>query len=714
VDAGSGDAVAGARVRLADLPRETPTDSAGRFAIGGLTARAVVLRVSAAGYRPSDVALTVGAPSDEILVPVERERPRVEETLTVTVDASGTVAEESPLARRLDARELMATASIAASDPLRAIQALPGVAANDELNAGFAARGSGFGAAGLYLDGVRLEVPFHTIRDVNDGYSLTIFNGDVLESVTLVPGGAPARYGDRVGAALAVRTRPGRSDSFHGKATLGAAGAFATVEGPLGGRASWIASARQSYLDYIVERVDDEPHLTLGWRDLTSRLTWRPTPRQTVSLLGLFGRSRYENTETRPSPHEMEDATAGTSLLHVSWRTSSGEHAIGATAFVLRQTGDNRDTDGFPRYSSDAWHSGLVAEAAWRRGSHRLEAGLELRRLREDVLSQRWGEPAPRVLSDFRLVGWPWGAFVQDSWAAPGGRLTLTVGGRIDHLDTTGETVALPRAGLDLALDARTRLHAAVGAYAQFPRFGQLAGENGNPALDAERSRQLVVALERRLPATLRLRVEAYAQQESGLVFNRELEWRLEGGTIVRPSRTAVLRNALSGPSRGVEATLAAAQAGPFYGFVSYGFAHARREDPDGLVFDSDFDQRHTFTAFVRARAGASVVLSTAFRYGGGFPFPGFVRETPEGTFLSQERNLFGPAAYSRWDLRAEKRFTRGRVAASLFVEVANLLDHENERYNEIDSVNPATGRVRLDRDTMLPLLPLFGATVEF
>jgi hypothetical protein len=64
--------------------------------------------------------------------------------------------------------------------------------------------------------------------------------------------------------------------------------------------------------------------------------------------------------------------------------------------------------------------------------------------------------------------------------------------------------------------------------------------------------------------------------------------------------------------------------------------------------------------------------------------------------------------------VRAEKRFTRGRVSLGLYLEVANLLDHENERYTEISSVNPATGRVRLDRDGMLPLIPLFGATVEF
>jgi outer membrane receptor for ferrienterochelin and colicin len=412
----------------------------------------------------------------------------------------------------------------------------------------------------------------------------------------------------------------------------------------------------------------------------------------------------------------METAAAGTDLLLLSWRSTSGALALGASSYLLRETGDNRDTDGFQRFTSESDQVGLQAEAAWRRGAHRLEGGVEARRTREDALSRRFDPrpEGPRVLEDYGRDAWLWGAFVQDTWAAPGGRATLTAGARVDHFDETGETVVLPRASVGIALTERTRLTAAFGGYAQFPRFEQLAGEDGNPALDAERSRHLVLAVEQGFPGNLRLRAEAYAQSESQRIFNRALEWRLEGESIVRPDPEAVLLNALSGPSRGIELTLGTPQAGPFSGFLAYAWAHARREDGSGLEFDSDFDQRHTVTAYLRARAGKGFHLSTAFRYGSGFPFPGFLRETPQGVFLAEERNLFGPSPYSRWDLRAEKRFARGRFTLDLFLEVANILDHENERYNDIDSVNPVTGRVRLDRDEMLPLIPLFGATVAF
>ncbi len=717
VDASTGEGVPEARVRVSEDSRDTPADPEGRFAFADLGPGEVTLEVRAPGYRPFSVRIAPDrAAAEELPVSLEREPPRVSESLTVTAGGLRTAAAEpSPLSRGYDGERLMSLGSVAASDPLRAVQALPGAAANDEFSAGFAARGNGFASAGLSIDGVRLQAPFHTIRDINDGYTLTIFNGDVVDSVSLMPGAAPARYGDRVGAALDVRLREGRSDAFHGKASLGAAGAFATLEGPLGSKASWLASARQSYMGYILRRLDDDPRLALGYRDLTTRLVARPRPSQTVSLVALFGRAAYENTDETPSPHSLETAGAGTGLLLLSWRRAAGTLAVGGTGFLIRETGDNRDTDGFQRFSAVAEQAGFQADAAWSRGAHRLEGGLEARLVREDVRSRRAGPKAgPLVLEDYDRDGGLAGAFVQDTWAASGGRASVTLGGRIDRWGATGETVVLPRASLTWALAEGTRLTAAGGGYAQFPRFAQLVGQNGNPELESERSRQLVLSVEQRLPATLLLRVEAYGQSESCRIFNHALDWRLVDGRVVRPDADARLRNALWGPSRGIETTLAASRVGPLSGFLAYAFARARREEDSGLSFDSDFEQRHTVTAALRARAGKTTVLSTSFRYGSGFPFPGFLRETPEGTFVAKERNRLRPDPYSRWDVRGEKRFAWGSVTLDVFLELANVLDHENERYTEIESVSSATGRARLDRDSMLPRLPLFGATVAF
>jgi hypothetical protein len=332
----------------------------------------------------------------------------------------------------------------------------------------------------------------------------------------------------------------------------------------------------------------------------------------------------------------------------------------------------------------------------------------------DDVLSQRWERARPQVREDYRRDGWLWGSFAQASWAREGGALVVTAGGRVDGFSPVSGAVVSPRASVELALSPATRLVAAFGRYAQFPDFHLLAGEHANPDLAPQRSRQLALALEQRLPGPLRLRVEAYAQQESDLVFNRALDWRVVDGQLWRPDPGAVWLNALSGPSRGIETVLAASGAGPVSGFLSYTWARAEREDGQGPRFPADFDQRNTVTAFLRARLRHAIVVSTAYRYGSGFPLPGFLEERPDGVFVSAERNRYGPPAYSRFDVRFEKRFTWKRAACELFLELANATDHENVRYNEIDSVNVATGRAAIDRDKLLPRIPLFGLSVEF
>jgi hypothetical protein len=142
----------------------------------------------------------------------------------VTTAAFDPPDQAAPAAQVLAGTEMKNLANVLVDDPLRSVQSLPGVAASDEFEATFAVRGTGFGNVGLYIDGVLMSAPFHTIRDVNDGFSLTLVNGDVVDSITLLSGSAPARYGDRIGSVLGLKLREGSRDEFFGRASLGATG----------------------------------------------------------------------------------------------------------------------------------------------------------------------------------------------------------------------------------------------------------------------------------------------------------------------------------------------------------------------------------------------------------------------------------------------------------------------------------------------------------
>ena len=302
---------------------------------------------------------------------------------------------------------------------------------------------------------------------------------------------------------------------------------------------------------------------------------------------------------------------------------------------------------------------------------------------------------------------------MQDSWTGLRDGLTLTLGGRLDRFEETSETRVLPRASLLWQLSKGTKLLAAFGKHAQFPGFEQLFGRQGNPDLRAERSTQYLLGVEHDLGTGIRLRLEAYDQDLTGLIFDPDTEWRLEGGRVAAPRFDAPLRNAFSGPSRGIEALVQRRSPNGLSGWVAYTLGHARWHE-DELAFDSDFDQRHTLTVFGSYRISHTLNLSTKYRYGGGFPVAGFYVSGPGGVFLSSERNLYRPESYSRWDIRVNKLFRFERFRLTLYGEVINVLNRTHTRYTGLDGLDARTGQVFLESDTLFPFLPSAGFTVEF
>ena len=71
-------------------------------------------------------------------------------------------------------------------------------------------RGAPFDRIGLYLDGVLLHAPFHTTDGQADNGSLTIFNGDLTEDMTLYRG-RRGRFAIRIAPPASWPSTPGKA-----------------------------------------------------------------------------------------------------------------------------------------------------------------------------------------------------------------------------------------------------------------------------------------------------------------------------------------------------------------------------------------------------------------------------------------------------------------------------------------------------------------------
>ena len=127
--------------------------------------------------------------------------------------------QESPAQLTLTGTEMKNLASVLMDDPLRAVQAMPGVVSDNDFNSQFSVRGADFSRIGVYLDGILLHEPFHMVEGQGSYGSMTVFSGDILDDVSLYEGAWPSRYSDRTAGILSMDTRDGNaSNSFSGSA----------------------------------------------------------------------------------------------------------------------------------------------------------------------------------------------------------------------------------------------------------------------------------------------------------------------------------------------------------------------------------------------------------------------------------------------------------------------------------------------------------------
>ena len=276
VDAHSQAPLAGARVVLMPLDdrggpiaaegRTADTDARGRFAFAAVAPGPYELTVSIVGHIFVRRRIDVAAAPIDLVVPLAEGAGTYEESITVTAEGERAGA-SAP--RALGSAALQDLRGVATDDPLRAVQALPGVATGDDFQAGFSVRGSPFRHAGVTIDGVPAARLLHVVRAEANSGSISMINTDVLSGAALAVGARPAEEGDWLGPTLAFELREGSRDRAGGRIALSGTSAALVAEGPIASnrRGAWLVSLRKSYLDWLVRRVESDFDSTLGFWD---------------------------------------------------------------------------------------------------------------------------------------------------------------------------------------------------------------------------------------------------------------------------------------------------------------------------------------------------------------------------------------------------------------------------------------------------------------
>lgn len=291
--------IVGATIKLPQIKRGTVSRSDGTFAIANIPAGTYRVEISAIGYDPYTTTVTVAAGKTERLRIVLRQSSIEADAVEVT--ASRRMQEQTDTRTSVitvDPREAKYKAG-GIEDVFRTLQNLPGVTAPSDFSSQLVVRGSGPDQNLILLDNIELFNPYRLY-----GF-ISLFNPETISSITLLTGGFPAQYTDRLSAVLDVRNRDGYTGNgyFAGKLNVSITNANIITEGALPfWNGAWLLSTRRTYYDLIVGPIVRATGAVDGdvafpnFRDLQLKVTLFPAQGHKLTANVLTSRDNTEFT----------------------------------------------------------------------------------------------------------------------------------------------------------------------------------------------------------------------------------------------------------------------------------------------------------------------------------------------------------------------------------------------------------------------------------
>jgi hypothetical protein len=304
-DASNGEKLLGTNVYNSKTYEGTVTNAYGFYSLTQ-PAGEVEIKYSFVGYQPVTVKMNL---QKDTVINIE---------LQPTIELEEVEIKSNSIAKRLESSQMSVTelsmntvkklpVFFGETDIIKTIQLLPGVQSGTEGTSGLYVRGGGPDENLILLDGV----PVYNVNHLFGFFS--VFNADALNTVTLVKGGFPARYGGRLSSVLDIRMKEGNLKEFHGEGSVGLIASKLTLEGPIvKDKSSFIVSARRTYIDIlaypfmvIYNKANNDGESFYGgyyFYDLNGKVNYKFSEKSRLYLsayLGndkAFAKSKYQNT----------------------------------------------------------------------------------------------------------------------------------------------------------------------------------------------------------------------------------------------------------------------------------------------------------------------------------------------------------------------------------------------------------------------------------
>lgn len=749
-DAATGERLLGATIIIAGTTTGTTSNNYGFYSITlPASSDSVELLFSMVGYTTVSIKAT-GKGDQKINAGLTLQKELAE--VVVQSSRKGDIQNRTQMSSISISPETIKNlpAFLGEADVLKAIQLLPGVQAGTEGSNGIYVRGGGIDQNLILLDGVPVYNASHLF-----GF-FSVFNADAINSVDVLKGGFPARYGGRLSSVIDIRMKEGNNQEFHGEGGIGLIASRVTLEGPLKkGKSSFMVSGRRTYADIFMRPIirassDGETDAGYFFYDLNAKANIYLSPKDHLYVSGYFGRDKFSVREDYNSSGSNKSGLKsgirwGNSTAVVRWNHEFGKRLFSNvtanyTRYIFDLFADETSTNssGAKERFFQKYYSG-IRDYSTRfdldflpNPDHYIRTGASITwhsyrpgAFQSKVTSATFNEDT--VLNSSFINASEIDAYVEDDWKLSP-RLKVNPGVHFTAFNVQHKwfNSVQPRMAARFLLNNNMSLKA---SYAQMSQFIHLLTNNG-----------LGLPTDLWVPATKIVPPQQSHQWAAGWAYNyeKDYEFSIEGyykqmKNVIEYAEGASFVNTIGswedrietgkGKSYGAE-FFAQKKKGRTTGLAGYTLSWTTRQFENlnfGKTFPYKYDRRHDFKMAVVHQVSKRFQVSADWIYGTGVAttFPVAVYQDNNGREIEvyNGRNDYRLPAYHRMDVGLKWMKQKKRHEKAWVLNIYNVYNRLNAFYiYRTTDYDRATNTYKntFSKVTLFPIIPSISYQFKF
>jgi hypothetical protein len=709
--AGNNNPIDFATVAIDGTTTGAQTDEKGEYEIKDLKPGFYNIKISSIGYSPKTIFEIEVTNSKPAVVNIELENSTEKLKEVEVTTNSFQHNEESPVSMRTIGADEIERYPGGNRDISRVIQSLPGVGFSVGFRNDLIIRGGSTSENKFYMDDIEIPTINHFVTQGGSGGPQGMINVDFIREVNFYSSAFPADRGNTLSSVMDIRLRDGRDDRWGTTATLGITDAALSLEGPLGKRknVTVLISWRSSYYNWFFKLIDLP--IFPNYNDGQVKIKWKITPKDEFTFLSLTGVDIFKlnlNANNNASnvydllnipTNNQQNTTNGVKYTH--FYDKSYLQCILSSSELFNQIDkfkdNNQDSTHTTYYRSTQAETKARVEWTKRQNGWKINVGSNLEWAHYYNLS-RFDGPYFEYNYLTKLDIYKYGVFAQVSKSLLSGRLTLSLGFRMDGNSYNKSMADLfnqasPRYSMSYAITEHWRWNFNTGLYDELPAYTLMGYRDSTGALVNQhrttymRNVHLVMGVEYTTKLNSRISVEGFFKQYFNVPFllDDSISLANQGSSFgVVGNDPAISNN--KGRAYGGEFLFEQKLFKGWFGIFSYTLFWSQFQDKTGAYQSSSWDTRNIFSLTVGKKFNRNWQLGFRFRAQGGSPYTPYnlsasslisvYNANPGGLFNYDQQNSQRLTWFHQLDIRITKKWYLKKVAIEIYLDIQNVYDN--------------------------------------